>query len=107
VVRASEDAGSDSVHRVLATLNCGENSYRVVGDLLVHADATELRLFRFDVPNADEWFAERKILIPVSHPEIAPLKQNIRGVEFQLCEPLALDETTAAAVFGAAGPPAT
>jgi hypothetical protein len=92
---------------VLATLCVGEETYRVFADLHVIAEGAYLRLHRFDLPNGDDWLAERKINIPVVEPDIAPLEKRIGEVEYALSAPVWLDAAKAAAFFGRWGPPAT
>lgn len=96
---------ADVTHRVLVTLTTGGKEYRIMGDLLIRQGTPELRLHRFDVPDANEWFAERKILLPVSDPKLVPLEHPVKGAEFLLSSSIALDEDAAAALFGPAGPP--
>ena len=95
---------ADGVYRVLATLDIGVSSYRVFGELLVDGGHTELRIYRFEVPAQDAWFAERKINLPVAESEITPVEHKVQGVEFVLCTPVRLDDAKASAVFGSAGP---
>lgn len=95
----------DGTYRVLATIDTGANSYRVFADLNVGDGTAELRLYRFEIPQQDEWFAERKISVPVPWPELAPLEQELNGAEFVLITPVTLDEAKATALFGASGPP--
>jgi hypothetical protein len=104
IVGAEHRNIANSTHKVLVTLQTGGKAYRVVADLVVRGGTTELRLYRFDAPNSDEWFAERKIVIPVARPEIAPLEHPIKGIEFALSGPIVLDEATAAELFGPTGP---
>ena len=93
------------MYRVLATIDTGVTSYRVFADLHVGEGTAELRLYRFEIPQQDEWFAERKVNLPVAWPELAPLEQELNGAEFVLITPVFLDEAKAVALFGAAGPP--
>ena len=95
----------NGVYRVLATIDTGVTSYRVFADLHVGEGTAELRLYRFEIPQQDEWFAERKVNLPVAWPELAPLEQELNGAEFVLITPVFLDEAKAVALFGAAGPP--
>jgi len=97
---------ADGTHRVLATLECGARTYRVLADLIVTGQDAHLRLYRFELPSQDEWFAERKLNLSLSNPEIVPLTENIGDAEFVLREPVHLDDTDVAALFGEAGPPA-
>ncbi len=85
----------------------GEETYRVFADLIVTAESAYLRLHRFDLPNGDDWFAERKINIPVAEPDIALLEQRLGEVEYSLSAPVWLDAVKAASFFGRWGPPAT
>jgi hypothetical protein len=94
-------------HRVLATLVVGDESYRLFADLIVSAGTAHLRLHRFDLPNGDDWFVERKVSIPVTRAEVAPLEAKVNGTELELCTPVRLDEVRAAAFFGRWGPPST
>jgi hypothetical protein len=98
---------SDGTCRVLATLECGEKTYRVVAELLVRDDVAQLRVHRFDLPDREEWFAERKLMLPVSRPELVRLEAPVKEVEFALAAPVRLDEHTMAVLFGPSGPPAT
>jgi hypothetical protein len=100
--RGSPDEGT---YRVLATLDWAGRIYRVFGDLNVGDGDAHLRLYRFELPQADEWYAERKVNITVPWPEIAPLKHKLNGAEFRLCTAVHLDATQAAALFGSDGPP--
>jgi hypothetical protein len=102
---AGRHSPENGTYRVLATIDTGENSYRVFGDLHVDDGTAELRLYRFEIPHQDEWFAERKINLPVAWPELAPLEQEVNGAEFVLVTPVTLDEAKATALFGASGPP--
>ena len=95
VIGRDEPIIAVQTHQVLATLTMGDKTYRVLGDLRTRHGSAELR------------FAERKIVVPVAHPELARLEPPLKGVEFMLRAPIALDAATAAAVFGSAGPPAT
>jgi hypothetical protein len=97
----------EGTYRVLATLIVGEESYRVFADMIVSAESNYLRFHRFDLPNGDDWMAERKISIPVIQSDIAPLEKKLGDVEFILCFPVRLDETKTKDVFGCWGPPAT
>jgi hypothetical protein len=97
----------EGTYRVLATLVVGEESYRVFADMIVSAESAYLRLHRFDLPNGDDWFVERKFNIPVIQPDIVPLEKKLNDVEFILCFPVRLDETRAKAFFGRWGPPST
>jgi hypothetical protein len=106
IIGRENSRSADVAHRVLATLTTGEKEYRVMGDLLIRHGIPELRLHRFKVPDASEWFAERKIvLLPVPDSTLAPLEQPLKGAEFRLSSPIALDAEAAAALFGPAGPP--
>jgi hypothetical protein len=98
---------ANGTYKVLATLQCGEQSYRVAGELQVHGETAQLRTHRFHVPNQDEWLADRKIVLPLAYPEVAPAERPARDFDFVLCDPVALDEATAATLFGPTGPPAT
>jgi hypothetical protein len=102
---AGRHSPENGIYRVLATIDTGENSYRVFGDLHVGDGTAELRLYRFEIPHQDEWFAERKVNLPVPWPELAPLEQELNGAEFVLITPVTLDEAKASALFGASGPP--
>jgi hypothetical protein len=97
----------EGTYRVLATLIVDEESYRVFADMIVSAESAYIRFHRFDLPNADDWMAERKISVPVIQPDIAPLEKKLGDVEFILCFPVRLDEMNAKSIFGRWGPPAT
>ena len=101
-----ENALCAGAYRVLATLIFGQKSYRVLGDLLIDDGEAQLQFYRFEVPTQDEWFAERKLSVPVARAEIAAIEHNVSGAEFVLCSPVRLDQAKAVAVFGASGPPA-
>lgn len=98
---------ADGTYKVLATLQSGERSYRVAGELLVLGEGAQLRMYRFHVADHGEWVAERKIILPLAYPEIAAAEQPTKDFDFVLCDPVALDEATAATMFGPLGPPAT
>lgn len=102
---ADRHSPADGTYRVLATIDNGTNSYRVFADLHVGDGTAELRLYRFEIPQQDEWFAERKVSLPVPWPELAPLEQAVNGAEFVLITPVTLDESKATALFGPSGPP--
>ena len=102
---AGRHSPEDGTYRVLATIDTGLNSYRVFADLHVCDGMAELRLYRFEIPQQDEWFAERKVSLPVAWPELAPLEQHVNGAEFVLVTPVTLDEAKAVALFGVSGPP--
>jgi len=102
---AGRHSPEDGTYRVLATIEIGTKSYRVFADLHVGDGTAELRMYRFEIPQQDEWFAERKINIPVPWPELAPLEQELNGAEFVLITPVTLDEAKAAALFGGGGQP--
>ncbi|MGH7956293.1 MAG: hypothetical protein ACREH8_04690 [Opitutaceae bacterium] len=104
-IDAEKSSVADGTYRVLATLECGARSYRVFADLIASGGNAQLRIFRFELPGQNEWFAERKINIPISRPEIAPLPHKISGAEFVLCTPVRLDEAQGAAFFGEGGLP--
>lgn len=97
----------EGTYRVLATLIVGMESYRVFADMIVSAESAYLRFHRFDLPNGDDWTAERKISVPVIQPDIAPLEKKLGDVEFILCFPVRLEEIKAKSIFGFWGPPAT
>jgi hypothetical protein len=97
---------AEGTYRVLATLEYGARTYRVLADLILTDQDARLRLYRFELPGQDEWFAERKLNLSLSNPEVVPLAENIGDAEFILQEPVHLDDTDAAAVFGETGPPA-
>ena len=97
----------DGTYRVLATLVAGAERYRVFADLSVNDGNAYLRLHRFDLPNGDDWLAERKMSIPVLKSDIKPLEKILGDVEYILTTPLPLDDARAAAFFGRCGPPAT
>jgi hypothetical protein len=96
---------AEGSYRVLASLEFGASMYRVLADLIVTDQGAQLRLYRFELPGQDEWFSERKLNLTVPNPEIVPLVENIGDAEYVLREPVRLDGTDAAAVFGDAGPP--
>jgi hypothetical protein len=98
---------SDGSYKVLATLVAGAKSYRILAEMVVEDEKACLRFYRFDVPPRDEWFAERKINLPIARPEIAPLKQHVAGAEFVLCAAVCLEESEVEEIFGASGPPVT
>jgi hypothetical protein len=106
VVQAPSET-PDGTYRVLATITVGDESYRVFADLKVNDGNAYLRLHRFDLPNGDDWFVERKMSIPVLQTDIIPLDKKLNDVEFILTTPLRLDEARAKAFFGRWGPPAT
>lgn len=105
-IGVGKHAVADGTYRVLAMLIVGEKSYRILGDLLIDEGDAQLHFYRFDVSTHDEWFAERKLTMPVTRAEIEPVESNVRGAEFVLCSPVRLDQAKAVAVFGASGPPA-
>jgi hypothetical protein len=98
---------ADGTYRVLATLDADGRVYRVFADLNVSDGSAQLRLFRFELPQADEWFAERKLTLSVARPEIRRLEQKIGDAEFVLCSPVRLDAAECEALFGPSGPPVT
>ena len=102
---AGRHSPEDGTYRVIATIDTGVDTYRVFADLHVRDGMAELRMYRFEIPQQDEWFAERKITLSVPWPELAPLEQEVNGAEFVLITPVTLDEARAAALFGASGPP--
>jgi hypothetical protein len=97
----------DGTYRVLASLVYGTRTYRVFGDLVARDGNAHLRCFRFELPSQDEWFAQRKISLPIATPEIVRLAHRISGAEFALCQPVHLDDAVASEFFGEAGPPVT
>jgi hypothetical protein len=105
IIGAETHTLADGLYRVLATLIFGERSYRVLGDLLIDAGDAQLQFYRFDVSTQDEWFAERKLSVPVARTELAAIEQKVNGAEFVLCSPVRLDQAKAVAVFGNSGPP--
>ena len=108
VPRASaKGAAAERKQAVLATLCIGEETYRVFADLVVTAGSAYLRLHRFDLPQGDDWLAERKINIPVAEPDTVPLETKLGQAEYMLSSPIWLDEATARVFFGRWGPPAT
>ena len=107
IVTSEKPVPADGTYRVLATLDYRGSSYRVFADLNVDDGAAHLRVFRFEVPQQDEWFAERKINLPVVWTDLAPLEQEVNGAEFVLRAPVRIDEDTAIALFGPSGPPVT
>lgn len=97
---------ADGLYRVLATLIFGERSYRILGDLLIDAGDAQLQFYRFDVATQEDWFAERKLSIPIVRTDLAPIEHPVNGAEFVLCSPVRLDQAKAVDVFGHSGPPA-
>lgn len=104
---AREESISDGTYKVLATLRTGGGSYRILGDLVVDEGRAELRFYRFEVPTADDWFAERKLSVPVRRAELAPFEHQVSGADYVLFPHVHLNEDIAASVFGSSGPPAT
>jgi hypothetical protein len=106
VIGAETHTLADGLYRVLATLIFGERSYRILADLLIDEGDAQLQFYRFDVSTQDEWFAERKLSVPVARTELAAIEQKVNGAEYVLCSPVRLDHAKAVAVFGNSGPPA-
>jgi hypothetical protein len=98
---------SDGTYRVLATLEYRDCSYRTFGDLNIDDGTAQLRVFRFELASADEWFAQRKMNLNVVWPDFALLEHKVDGAEFVLRAPVRLNEAEAAEFFGPSGPPVT
>jgi hypothetical protein len=79
----------------------------VFADLSVKDGNAYLRLHRFDLPNGDDWFVERKMSIPVLRSDVIPLERKLNDVEYILTSPVRLDDGHVKAFFGRWGPPAT
>ena len=102
-----ESVPADGTYQVLATLVAGSRSYRIVAELEVLNGEGQLRFYRFEVPAREEWFAERKVCLPIQHPEIVPLQHRIVGAEYVLQSPVRLNQARVEEIFGGPIPPVT
>ena len=105
IVGRQEPPIADGSYKVLATLIAGDKTYRLTSELMVRNGNAQLRLHRFGVADSDQWYADRKVVIPLPDAELAPLDHRLKDVEFMLRAPVALDDETAGKVFGPNGPP--
>ena len=105
IIGREESKITDGTYKVLATLIAGDKTYRLTSELMVRNGNAQLRLHRFDVANSDQWFAERKVVVPLPNAEVAPLEHRLKEVEFVLRTPITLDPETVEKIFGPSGPP--
>ena len=105
IVGRQEPPIADGSYKVLATLIAGDKTYRLTSELVVRNGNAQLRLHRFGVADSEQWFAERKVSIPLPNAELAPLEHPLKEVHFMLRSPVALDDETAEKIFGPDGPP--
>lgn len=104
---ADEPVPADGSYLVLATLVAGSRTYRVMAELEVGNGEGQLRFYRFEIPAREEWFAERKICLPISRPQLVPLAHRIIGAEYVLQSPVHLNQALVQEIFGGPVPPTT